>query len=94
MIENSSLKLSGMEARGKGSKLMNHLAQNSFCITLAVSLGWVKTLIEHPSSMTHAAVPPEKQAEAGIDTGGIRISVGLENCDDIINDLEEGLSLI
>ena len=88
------LKGSPEEALEKGKKFINHIAQNSFCITLAVSLGWVKTLIEHPSSMTHAAVPPEKQKESGLDTGGIRLSVGLENVDDIINDLKEGLELI
>lgn len=88
------LKGSSQDALDKGRNLMNYIAQNSFCITLAVSLGWVKTLIEHPSSMTHAMVPADKQAEAGLDTGGIRLSIGLENTQDIISDLEEGLSKI
>jgi len=86
-----NLKGDDKQAFEDGKKLMNWIAKNSFCFTLAVSLGWVKTLIEHPSSMTHSMIPVKEQAKAGMNTGGIRISVGLENVDDIIGDLKEGL---
>jgi len=59
--------------------------------TLAESLGGVESLIEHPPSMTHASIPPEKRREAGIDDGLIRISVGVEDVGDLIADLEQAL---
>ena len=59
--------------------------------SLAVSLGNVDTLIEHPASMTHAVVPPEERAASGITDGLIRISVGLEDATDIISDLDQAL---
>ncbi len=62
--------------------------------TLAVSLGNVDTLIEHPASMTHRVVPPEVRRQAGITDGLIRISVGLEAAEDIIADLEQALDAI
>ncbi len=79
------------EARRRGARMMDHLAKRSLAITLAVSLGQVRTLVEHPSSMTHAALPPEEQARAGIDPGGIRLSLGLEDPKDLIADLREAL---
>ena len=59
--------------------------------TLAVSLGTLDTLIEHPASMTHAAVPEELMRKQGITPELVRISVGIENVDDIIADLEQAL---
>ncbi len=59
---------------------------------LAVSLGNVDTLIEHPASMTHAVVPVEERQASGITDGLIRISVGIEDSADIIADLEQALS--
>lgn len=61
-------------------------------LTLAESLGAVESLIEHPALMTHASVPPERRHELGIDDGLIRLSVGIEHYEDIIADLERGLS--
>ena len=58
---------------------------------LAVSLGNVDTLVEHPASMTHAVVPAEARAASGITDGLIRISVGLEDVDDIVADLDRAL---
>ncbi len=58
---------------------------------LAVSLGNIDTLIEHPASMTHRVVEPEHRAQKGISDGLIRLSVGLENADDIIADLAQAL---
>jgi cystathionine gamma-lyase len=59
--------------------------------TLAESLGGVESLIEHPAIMTHASVPPEVRAELGIDDGLVRLSVGIEDCDDLIADLRSAL---
>ena len=72
--------------RAAGSKFVNSL---ELC-TLAVSLGDAETLIEHPASMTHSTYGPEELAEAGIPEGLVRLSVGLENAEDIIADLAAG----
>ncbi|CEN91416.1 methionine gamma-lyase [[Clostridium] sordellii] len=77
----------GLEA---GKKLLNSL---ELC-TLAVSLGDCETLIQHPASMTHSPYTAEERAEAGISDGLIRISVGLEDPEDIIDDLKQGLDLL
>lgn len=62
--------------------------------TLAESLGGVESLIEHPAIMTHASVPPDVRAEIGITDNLIRISVGLENVDDLIADLDRALTQV
>ena len=67
------------------------LMQGVKMITLAVSLGNVDSLIEHPASMTHAAMSPEDRQEFGITDSLIRFSVGIENVEDIIADLEQAL---
>ncbi len=77
----------GVEA---GIKLLNSL---EIC-TLAVSLGDTTTLIEHPASMTHSTYSKEELAEAGIPEGLVRLSVGLENAEDIIEDLRQALDSI
>lgn len=82
------------EGREKGRAMMNYIAQNAYTLTLAVSLGHVRTLIEHPGSMTHSMIPPEEQIKEGIDPAGIRMSIGLENAEDIIRDLEDALKQI
>jgi methionine-gamma-lyase len=70
-----------------GIQMMNnvHLA------LLAVSLGGVETLIQHPASMTHSGISLEKRLEAGISDGLVRFSVGIENVEDIIADLDHAL---
>ena len=60
--------------------------------TLAESLGGVESLIELPAAMTHASLPPERRAEIGIADGLIRLSAGIEDCDDLIADLEQALA--
>ncbi|MCI6033443.1 methionine gamma-lyase [Fusobacterium varium] len=77
----------GFEA---GKILLNNL---KLC-SLAVSLGDTETLIQHPASMTHSPYTKEERMEAGITDGLVRLSVGLENIEDIIADLEYGLSKI
>lgn len=61
---------------------------------LAVSLGGVETLIQHPASMTHSKMNPEDRLKAGITEGLVRYSVGIEDIDDLIEDLEQGLAKI
>ena len=82
------------ERHRKADRVVNYIANNSYTMTLAVSLGTIRTLIEHPGSMTHAAIPPEEQLKRGIDPGGIRLSVGLEKAEDIIHDLQQALNTI
>lgn len=62
--------------------------------TLAVSLGNVDTLIQHPASMTHAAIPKEEREAAGITDSIIRLSVGVENVEDLIADLENAFKVV
>lgn len=62
--------------------------------SLAESLGGVESLIEHPAIMTHASIPPETRAALGIDDGLVRLSVGIEDVDDLIADLEQALKTI
>jgi cystathionine gamma-lyase len=62
--------------------------ENVSVFSLAESLGGVESLIEHPAIMTHASVPPENRKKLGIDDTLIRLSVGIEDCDDLIRDLE------
>jgi cystathionine beta-lyase/cystathionine gamma-synthase len=88
------LKGEGEKVRRLGARLIDQVAEHALSVTLAVSLGQIRTLIEHPSSMTHAAVPATIQEESHIDPGGIRLSVGLEHPDDIISDLSAALESI
>jgi cystathionine beta-lyase/cystathionine gamma-synthase len=74
----------GVEA---GIRLMNSVR---LC-TLAENLGATETIITHPASMTHADVPPQQRAAAGITDGLVRLSVGLEDVNDLIADLEQAL---
>lgn len=61
---------------------------------LAVSLGGVESLIQHPASMTHAGMGPELRKKAGISDGLVRLSVGIENVEDLIFGLEAGLKMV
>ena len=60
-------------------------------MALAESLGGVETLISHPAIMTHASVPPDRRAALGITDGLIRISVGIEDVEDLRADLAQAL---
>lgn len=77
----------GIEA---GKTLMNNVKM----ISLAVSLGCVDSLIQHPASMTHSPVPKEDRLKAGITDGLVRLSVGIEDVEDIIADLDQALAKI
>ena len=82
------------ERHHKGEKLINYLAKNAYSVTLAVSLGNIRTLVEHPSSMTHSAIPLNEQVHNGIDPGGVRLSIGLEKGEDIITDIRRALDIL
>jgi len=73
-----------------GEKLVNSVK----IIHLAVSLGAVESLIEHPASMTHSEMSQEEKEKGGISDGLIRLSVGLEDKEDLINDLKQALDKI
>ena len=60
--------------------------------TLAESLGGVESLANHPALMTHASIPEDKRAELGITDDLVRLSVGIEDKDDLIADLERAFS--
>jgi cystathionine gamma-lyase/cystathionine beta-lyase/cystathionine gamma-lyase/homocysteine desulfhydrase len=62
--------------------------------TLGESLGGVESLISHPATMTHASVPETERARLGITDGLVRVSVGIEDVEDIISDLDQALSTI
>jgi cystathionine beta-lyase/cystathionine gamma-synthase len=63
-------------------------------MALAESLGGVETLISHPVSMTHASVPYEHRQEIGVTDDLVRVSVGIEDCDDLLEDLAQALDRV
>lgn len=62
--------------------------------SLAESLGGVESLIGHPATMTHASIPYEERVKTGVLDSLIRLSVGIEDVDDLIEDLDHALSLV
>ncbi|OGG27131.1 hypothetical protein A2960_02685 [Candidatus Gottesmanbacteria bacterium RIFCSPLOWO2_01_FULL_39_12b] len=74
----------------KGKKLVNNLK----LFSLSVSLGAVESLVNHPASMTHKVIPKEDRLKAGISDGLIRLSVGIEDSEDLIADLDQALNNI
>ncbi len=75
-----------------GEAAVNQLLGNCRVFTLAESLGGVESLIEHPTTMTHASVPRDIQLKMGITPDLIRVSVGLEDVSDLVADLEGALA--
>ena len=88
------LKGDGIGPARAAERFVDSIAENAYTITLAVSLGQIKTLIESPFSMTHATVPEEEKIKSGLQPGGIRLSLGLEDWQDIIADLEAALEVV
>ena len=82
-----TLKNESMEAAIK-------LMSSTKLFALAESLGGVESLINHPASMTHASIPRVERIKNGLSDSLIRLSVGIEDAEDLILDLEQGLSLI
>jgi cystathionine beta-lyase/cystathionine gamma-synthase len=73
---------------------IDYIAEHAYSITLAVSLGHIKTLIENPYSMTHAALPAAEKLARGVEPGMLRLSLGLEDWQDIIEDLSNALDAV
>ena len=92
------------QMRGAGGMLSFHLKGGfSSCkkflkplrvFTVAESLGGVESLIEHPASMTHSSVPKERRAELGVADSLIRVSVGIEDIEDLVSDLDRGFKQV
>jgi cystathionine gamma-lyase len=74
-----------------GQDAVFHLLEAVRLFTLAESLGGVESLIEHPATMTHASLSAEVRATMGITPDLVRISVGIEDVDDLIADLDSAL---
>jgi len=70
------------------------LASSMEIFSLAESLGGVESLIGHPASMTHASIPREERLKAGVEDGLLRLSVGVEDVEDLIADLEQALTKV
>jgi len=77
-----------------GIKAGKTVMDNVHLAVLAVSLGGVETLIQHPASMTHSKLSKEAREKAGISDGLVRFSIGIENVEDIINDLDQALARV
>ncbi|MBS1578639.1 MAG: PLP-dependent transferase [Bacteroidetes bacterium] len=75
-------------------KLAEQFVSNTKIFKLAESLGGVKSLISHPANMTHKSIPAEKRIAAGVSDSLIRLSVGIEDADDLINDLENAFEYV
>jgi len=71
-----------------GIHLMDHLE----LISIVPTLGNVDSLVQHPASMSHVNVPKEEREKAGVTDGLIRFSVGIENVEDLIEDLDQAIS--
>jgi cystathionine gamma-lyase len=69
-----------------------HFLERCEVFTIAESLGGVESLVDHPGLMTHASIPPDKRKELGIDDSLIRLSVGIEDVADLIEDLQQALA--
>jgi cystathionine beta-lyase len=72
-------------------KSAKKIAENLNLFTLAESLGGVESLCCHPSSMTHASIPPEERKKSGLVESLLRLSVGVEDVDDLIDDLNQAI---
>lgn len=80
-----------LDRERRGRSFLDRVSESSRIISLAVSLGYVGTLIEEPTSGTHATMPDEEREKKGIPRGLLRLSIGLEDPQDIIRDLNRAL---
>ncbi len=78
--------------KGDANHILNYIARNAYAVTLAVSLGQTRTLIESPTQMTHATLSEADQGTCGLEGEGLRLSLGLESVNDILSDLERALA--
>jgi len=84
----------GITTRFADLRFIDYVADHAYSVTLAVSLGQLRTPIEEPYTMTHSAPPEEVKRRRGMEPGGIRLSVGLEDWHDIIEDLQAAFERI
>lgn len=80
-----------VDCEKRGRAFLDRVNESSRIMSLAVSLGYVGTLIEEPTSGTHATMPDDEREKKGIPRGLLRMSIGLENADDLIRDLNRAL---
>ena len=73
-------------------ELANQVLKKVRIFSLAESLGGVESLISHPASMTHASVEPERRAALGITEGMVRLSCGVEDTNDLLQDVEQAFA--
>ena len=78
------------DSLGKAITLMESVE----LFSLAESLGGVESLINHPASMTHASIPKEERLKSGLVDSMIRLSIGVEDAEDLLEDLEQALSKV
>jgi methionine-gamma-lyase len=88
--------LKGDEGRATeaANRFIDYVAGHAYSVTLAVSLGQLRTLIEEPYTMTHSMLPDEVKRRRGMEPGGIRLSVGLEDWHDLLEDLRAAFEQI
>ncbi|MEV7748824.1 PLP-dependent transferase [Streptomyces griseorubiginosus] len=84
--------LTGAGSAGARQAGARRFLENVQIFALAESLGGVESLIEHPAIMTHATIPPETRAKLGIGDGLVRLSVGVEDVEDLREDLAQALA--
>lgn len=75
-----------------GSERANRIAQDLELFAFAVSLGGVESLVQHPASMTHKVLPPERRELLGVTDSLLRLSIGIENADDLIDDIRRAMT--
>ena len=80
-----------MTLKNDSEEKARHFMENVHLFSLAESLGGVESLINHPATMTHASIPREERIKNGLSDSLIRLSVGLEDVDDLIEDLKQAL---
>ena len=78
--------------KGADLKETFRIASSFKVFSLAESLGGVESLINHPATMTHASIPKEERERAGVVDNLLRLSVGIENVDDLLGDLKQALA--
>ena len=79
------------ELRDKREDELKRVVSSTKIISLAESLGGVESLINHPATMTHASIPKEERIKNGLNDSLIRLSIGIEDADDLIEDLEQAI---
>ena len=79
------------ELKDESPENVRRVLSSTQVFSLAESLGGVESLINHPASMTHASIPREERIKNGLNDGLIRLSVGIEDADDLIEDLQQAI---